>query len=114
MAVSSDHIVVVMPAYNEADGIGGFLAEIHEHLAPLTTQLEIIVADDRSTDATATVVADLGIPGVRAETQPRNRGHGPTALAAYRAGLRTDADLIVHVDGDGQFQGSDIARVIAA
>lgn len=112
--MSNDHIVVVMPAYNEADGIGGFLTEIHEHLAPRAATLQIIVADDRSTDATAAVVTELALPGVRAETQPRNRGHGPTALAAYRAGLQAGTDLIVHVDGDGQFQGADIARVIAA
>lgn len=112
--MSSDHIVVVMPAYNEADGIGGFLAEIREHLAPLAGRLEIIVADDRSTDATASVVEGLGLDGVRAITQPSNRGHGPTALAAYRAGLAMGADLIVHVDGDGQFSGADIARVTRA
>lgn len=114
MAVSTDHVVVVMPAFNEADGIGDFIAELHRHLAPLASHLEIIVADDRSTDATASVVDALALPGVRAITQPRNRGHGPTALAAYRAGLETGAALIVHVDGDGQFRGEDLARVVAA
>lgn len=114
MAGSGDDLVVVMPAYNEADGIGGFLTEIHEHLAPLTSHLQIIVADDRSTDETASVVNGLGIDGVRAITQPTNRGHGPTALAAYAAGLRTGASLVVHVDGDGQFSGADIARAVSA
>lgn len=103
-----------MPAYNEADGIAGFLAEIHEHLAPVVEQLDIIVADDRSTDATASVVEGLGLRGVSVQTQPDNRGHGPTALAAYRAGLATDADVIVHVDGDGQFEGRDLTRVVRA
>lgn len=110
--MSTDHIVVVLPAYNEADGIAGFLSEIRAHLAPLTTRLDVIVADDRSTDATASVAGDLD--GVRVLTQPRNRGHGPTALAAYRAGLESGAGLVVHVDGDGQFTGADIARVVAA
>lgn len=114
MAASADHLVVVMPAYNEADGIGGFLTEVHEHLAPLATRLEIIVADDQSTDATASVVRALGIVGVRVDTQPVNSGHGPTALAAYRAGIASGATMIVHVDGDGQFTGADIARVVRA
>ncbi|WP_091503602.1 glycosyltransferase family 2 protein [Microbacterium sp. cf332] len=112
--MSFEHIAIVMPAYNEADGIAGFLEEIAEHVAPRCDRLDIIVADDRSTDATAAVVAGLTIAGVDVQTQPANRGHGPTALAAYRAGLATAADLIVHVDGDGQFTGEDIARVIAA
>lgn len=103
-----------MPAYNEADGIAEFLREAHGALTPLADHLEIVVADDRSTDATAAVVADLDLPGVRVITQQRNRGHGPTALAAYAVGLDSGAEIIVHVDGDGQFSGDDIARVVRA
>lgn len=46
--------------------------------------------------------------------QAVNRGHGPTALAAYRAGLAVDPEVLVHVDGDGQFLGSDFPRLIGA
>lgn len=112
--MSFEHIAIVMPAYNEADGIVGFLEEIVEHVAAHCDRLDVIVADDRSTDATASVIAAAGVAGVEVQTQPANRGHGPTALAAYRAGLATSAGLIVHVDGDGQFTGEDIARVVAA
>ncbi len=112
--MSFEHIAVVMPAYNESDGIGGFIEEIIHSLQETCDRLEVIVADDRSTDATASVIAELTLPGVVVQTQPANRGHGPTALAAYRAGLATAADVIVHVDGDGQFIGTDIARVVAA
>ncbi len=103
-----------MPAYNEADGIEGFLREIHHHVGDHAERVDIIVADDRSTDATASVISALHLPGLSVETQPANRGHGPTALAAYRAGLATGATVIVHVDGDGQFTGEDLARVVAA
>ncbi|MGB4778648.1 glycosyltransferase family 2 protein [Microbacterium sp.] len=108
------HLAVVMPAYNEAGGIAGFIREIHESVASLAPQIDIIVADDRSTDSTASVVTALGLDGVQVRTQPANRGHGPTALAAYRAGLETGADVIVHVDGDGQFRAEDFPRVVAA
>ncbi|MDO5635403.1 MAG: glycosyltransferase family 2 protein [Micrococcus sp.] len=110
MAVSS--IAVVMPAYNEAEGIRGFIDEIREHLSPLTERLVFVVADDRSTDETVAALA--GVPDVRVESQRTNCGHGPTAIAAYRAGLGEHADLIVHVDGDGQFLGADIARLVSA
>ncbi|MCR2823944.1 glycosyltransferase family 2 protein [Microbacterium sp. zg.Y909] len=112
--MSFTHITVVMPAYNEAPGIAEFISEIRDHVAPLATRLDIIVADDRSTDATAAAVAALGVEAAQVQTQARNRGHGPTALAAYRAGLDTAADVIVHVDGDGQFEGADLARVLHA
>lgn len=106
------HLTVVMPAYNEAEGIRGFIQEIQDALADRAAQLTVIVADDRSTDATAEVLADT--PGVIVERQSVNRGHGPAALAAYRAGLAQNPDLLIHVDGDGQFLGSDLTRLADA
>ncbi len=103
-----------MPAYNEAEGISGFIAEIIDAVSPLVGTLTVHVADDCSTDDTAGVVRAQGDARVEVVTQPANRGHGPTAIAAYRLGLASGADLIVHVDGDGQFRGSDIARVLSA
>lgn len=106
------HLAIVMPAYNEAEGIGGFIDEIREHVAPLAERVSFFIADDRSTDDTAHVFD--GVADVDVQTQPANRGHGPTALAAYRAGLASAPDLLVHVDGDGQFLGTDFARLITA
>ncbi|WP_417510418.1 glycosyltransferase family 2 protein [Microbacterium sp.] len=106
------HLAIVMPAYNEAEGIGGFIDEIREHVAPLAERVSFFIADDRSTDDTAHVFD--GVADVDMQTQPVNRGHGPTALAAYRAGLASAPDLLVHVDGDGQFLGTDFARLITA
>jgi glycosyltransferase involved in cell wall biosynthesis len=112
--VTIAHLAVVMPAYNEADGIGGFLTEVLECVTPLADRVSMLVADDRSTDGTAAAIASLALPQVQVLTQPTNRGHGPTALAAYRAGLATDAEVIVHVDGDGQFAGADFPRLLGA
>lgn len=106
------HLAIVMPAFNEAEGIRGFIDEIRDSVSPLAAHVSFHVADDRSTDATASVFDD--VTDVTVEVQPLNRGHGPTALAAYRAGLAGDPDVLVHVDGDGQFYGSDFARLIAA
>ncbi|WP_353114334.1 glycosyltransferase family 2 protein [Microbacterium sp.] len=105
-------IVVVMPAYNEAEGIRGFIDELRDSLSPHAAEVVFVVADDRSTDGTADALS--GLDDVRVETQPQNRGHGPTALAAYRAGLALEPALIVHVDGDGQFLGPDVAAVVRA
>lgn len=106
------HLVIVMPAYNEAEGICGFIDEIREHVKALTDRVTFVVADDRSTDATVATLQ--GVADVQIEAQPANRGHGPTALAAYRAGVALQPDLLVHVDGDGQFIGPDFARIIRA
>ncbi|GAB2518796.1 glycosyltransferase family 2 protein [Paramicrobacterium agarici] len=110
------HVAIVMPAYNEADGLEGFLTEIVAHVAPVTEKLSIVVVNDRSTDETADVLGRLGhtMPELVGITSVRNQGHGPTALAAYRAGLELEPDVLIHVDGDGQFLGKDFPRVIRA
>ncbi|MGF3055999.1 glycosyltransferase [Microbacterium sp. YY-01] len=111
-SVPLPHIVIVMPAYNEAEGITGFIDEIRLSLTPLAHKLSFVIADDRSTDTTATLFTTT--PDVAVHTQTRNRGHGPTALAAYREGLALDPTVLVHVDGDGQFLGADIADAVRA
>jgi len=111
------HVAVVMPAFNEAEGIGGFLAEIVDALSPHTHRLSVRVLDDRSTDGTADavrVVAETSSADIQVTTAEANRGHGPSALAAYREGLALGPDVVLHVDGDGQFLGPDIAAVLVA
>lgn len=100
-------LVIVMPAYNESDGIGSFLTELVAEFGP---EVEIIVVNDHSTDDTAAVVARLQIDQIRLIEAPVNRGHGPTTLAALGAGLGSGADYIMAVDGDGQF---DVAEMHA-
>ncbi|MFH5824212.1 glycosyltransferase family 2 protein [Georgenia sp. AZ-5] len=107
-------IAVVMPAYNEADGIGSFLTELHESLAEYETTF--VVVDDASKDDTAGAVeacARTGVP-VTVHRNEANSGHGPSTLRALRAGVALQTDLVVAVDGDGQFTGADVARVVAA
>lgn len=108
------HLVVVMPAFNEADGLPGFLRELEGSLSPLAQRLSFVVRDDLSTDGTAEVLSALDFDGLTVLPAEVNRGHGPSALAAYRGGLALDPDLLVHIDGDGQFLGDDVRRVVQA
>jgi dolichol-phosphate mannosyltransferase len=104
-------IAVVMPAFNEAEGIVGFLEEIVQ--AFQEGQVSVLVVDDASTDGTAatvTAAAERGLP-VRVVVNQPNRGHGPSTLRALRCGLDEGVDVVVAVDGDGQFLGTDIAAV---
>lgn len=110
----TSHLVVVMPAYNEAEGLPGFIDEIRSHLKPHVEQLSFVVADDRSTDETVKILYGLQDPDLHVEPQSINRGHGPTALAAYRAGLALHPDVVIHVDGDGQFIGEDFPKLLGA
>jgi dolichol-phosphate mannosyltransferase len=113
--VPEPSVVVAIPAFNEADGIGGFLTEIDQALHPLSASTTIIVVDDASSDGTAAVVTHI-TPSLRARveliTNAVNRGHGPSLMSAYRRALDDGADFVLQVDGDGQFHGSDLRRVL--
>ncbi|MBV8840422.1 MAG: glycosyltransferase family 2 protein [Alphaproteobacteria bacterium] len=84
-------VSVVIPCLNEEDAIPGVVAEV---LAQGVD--EVIVVDNGSTDATA---ARAAAAGARVAREPR-RGYG-RACAAGVAAVRSDADIICFLDGDG-------------
>jgi dolichol-phosphate mannosyltransferase len=108
-------VAVAIPAYNEADGIGGFLQELDRSLAPHVAKLQLVVVDDRSTDDTLAVL-EATRPQLTGELvvlpSDVNQGHGPSLVAAYRQALELEPDYVLQVDGDGQFHGSDLRRVL--
>jgi dolichol-phosphate mannosyltransferase len=108
-------VAVAIPAYNEAAGIAGFVQEIDRALERHVSTLHIVVVDDCSTDGTTGVLEQLR-PSLSAELElavnANNRGHGPTVLEAYRRALAHEPDFVLQVDGDGQFHGSDLRRLL--
>ncbi len=110
-------VAVAIPAFNEADGIGGFLAELDRALASVADAHAFVVVDDGSTDDTAAVVASLGssLAGdLVLERMETNRGHGPTVLTAYGRALDLAPDIVCQVDGDGQFEAEDLVLLVEA
>jgi dolichol-phosphate mannosyltransferase len=107
-------VALVMPAYNEQDGIVGFLDEVIGALEGAGYEVTCVVVDDHSTDSMPEVLDDYARSHHEFSVvhATRNCGHGPTALNAYREGLARHPDLLVFVDGDGQFLGEDIVRAL--
>jgi cellulose synthase/poly-beta-1,6-N-acetylglucosamine synthase-like glycosyltransferase/peptidoglycan/xylan/chitin deacetylase (PgdA/CDA1 family) len=100
-------VSVVIPAYNEAAGIGATVESMVT--SEYGGRLEIIVVDDGSTDDTATVAASLGLPYVHVVRQP-NLGK-PGAL--NRGIAEAYSDTLVLVDGDTIFQPDTLGRLVA-
>ncbi|MCW2749503.1 MAG: polysaccharide deacetylase [Aeromicrobium sp.] len=99
-------VSVVVPAYNEELGIA---AAVRSLAASDYPELEIIVVDDGSTDATAAVVESLGIKGVRLISQA-NAGKP----AALNTGIAAAAhDILVLVDGDTVFEADAMRALVA-
>ena len=92
-------VSVVIPCYNEEDGVREVIGRMPKAVD------EIVVVDNNCTDRTAEVARSLGAVVV-AEKTP---GYG----AAYKAGLRTASrELIVTLDGDGTYPPEEIPRLV--
>jgi glycosyltransferase involved in cell wall biosynthesis len=102
--MTDEKISIIIPAYNEAQSIGDLISEIRN----LYPDYDVIVIDDGSTDQTAAVAQEAG---ARVFSHPYNIGNG----AAVKSGIRVaKSDILVFMDGDGQHQPEDIARLLEA
>lgn len=114
--IGKPSVSVAIPAYNEAVGIGGFLQEIARALVPHVQSLRLVVVDDGSTDQTLRTLdatrSKLQGTALEVIRNRENRGHGPSLMTAYRAALAGNPDYVLQVDGDGQFHGSDLRRIL--
>jgi dolichyl-phosphate beta-glucosyltransferase len=102
---------VIVPAYDEADRIGGTVRRLATGLAEVAaaSELEIVVVDDGSSDATADAALAAGADQV--VVQPVNRGKG----AAVRAGvLAARGRTIAFTDADLAYGPDQLLRVLAA
>lgn len=98
--------LVVMPAWNEADVIDSTVTE----LRTVCPEVDVLVIDDGSTDATADLAAGAGAKVLRL---PYNLGVGGALRAGYKFALREGYDQAIQVDADGQHDPSDVRRVLA-
>ena len=96
---------VVVPVYNEAENVGGLVAEIEVALSERA--YEMIFVDDASTDDTAAVLTGLKktYPNLRVLSHKSNAGQS----RAVRSGIMAArAPFIATLDGDGQNDPADI------
>jgi dolichol-phosphate mannosyltransferase len=102
----------VVPVRDEAGNIDRLLAEIEPVLRPLK-RFEIVYVDDGSVDGTRAALdaAAQRLPELRVLRHIRSCGQSAALLTGVRAAR---ADWIVTLDGDGQNDPADIARLLRA
>ena len=101
---------VVIPCYNEEDGIEMTVDSLRKYLEN-TGQYEMIIVNDGSTDRTSEILQQLSErePGILVVNHEKNRGYG----AALKTGIRrASGNLIVITDADGTYPNERLPELI--
>ncbi len=95
-------VLVVIPAYNEANSIGAVVTAARRYLP-------VLVVDDGSTDGTAPVAAAAEATVLR---QQPNQGKGAALRAGFRHALAAGYEAVITLDADGQHDPDEIPRFL--
>jgi len=102
-------LIIQIPCYNEEKTLPVTLKEIPRKIEGID-QVEILVIDDGSTDRTFEVARNNGVDHIVKLTNIKGLAEG--FLTGLDACLRLGADVIVNTDGDNQYNGADIQKLI--
>lgn len=106
-------LTVVMPVFNESAVIHDVLSAVGRDVLDLVPFSELVVVDDCSTDATASVLIAVAAldPRIRVLTNAANAGHGVSVRRGFDAAR---GEWILQVDSDGQVDLAQFAAFWAA
>ncbi|OQY43141.1 MAG: hypothetical protein B6242_15275 [Anaerolineaceae bacterium 4572_78] len=104
------HLIIQIPAYNEAKTLPTVLADIPQAI-PGITRIEVLIIDDGSTDDTVAVAEACNVDYI--VQHPYNCGLATAFQTGLNAALRLHADIIVNTDADNQYPASEIPKIVA-
>jgi glycosyltransferase involved in cell wall biosynthesis len=101
--ISSQLIVVGIPAFNEEATIGKVILDSQKYAN------KVIVCDDGSTDYTAKIAEMMGADVIK---HSKNSGYGASVRSLFLRAHELDADILVTLDADGQHEPNEIPSII--
>jgi glycosyltransferase involved in cell wall biosynthesis len=107
-------VSVIIPACNEAAGIGRTLAAVFEQEGLEEIELEVLVVDDGSTDGTAAVASGAGARVLRLGSHVAEHRGGSPGAARNRGAAAATGDPLIFLDADCAPAPGWLAALLAA
>jgi len=95
--------LICIPAFNEESRLGEIIVESKKYAD------SVIVCDDGSSDNTSKIAISQGAELIR---HSKNLGKGAAMKSLFNYAKDHDAELVVMIDGDGQFKANEIPLLI--
>lgn len=102
-------LMIQIPCYNEEETLPITFKQLPKHIEGIDT-IEYLIINDGSQDHTVEVAKKLGVHHII--DMPNNRGLAKGFMAGIQACLSLGADIIVNTDGDNQYSGYDIKKLV--
>jgi len=102
-------LIVQIPCYNEERTLPATFNDIPKEIEGVD-KVEIMIIDDGSTDRTIEVAKELGVDHII--INKNNRGLARTFRTGINECLHRGAEIVVNTDGDNQYAGWDIPKLI--
>ncbi len=98
-------VLVVIPAFNESNSVGQVVDQVSAH------GFQVLVVNDGSIDATASVALDRGAHVV---SLPLNSGVGGALRCGFRYAVENGFTAVIQCDADGQHLPSHLDDLVEA
>ncbi|MBI4682364.1 MAG: DUF2304 family protein [Nitrospirae bacterium] len=105
--IADKKIMVIIPAYNEADNLKELLKRIPDKIKE--KNVGVLIVDDGSVDNTKDIVIQAGHSVVQNKI---NRGQGAASRLGYDVLLRNNIQIGVTMDADNQHLPEEIEKVV--
>jgi len=102
-------LIVQIPCFNEEQTLAQVIADIPREIEGIDS-VELLVVDDGSSDQTARIARENGVEHVL--VNKKNLGLARSFQKGVYTALKAKADIIVNTDGDNQYAGADIAKLV--
>ncbi len=102
-------LIIQIPCYNEANNLESVIDDLPSKISGIDN-IEILVIDDGSTDGTVALAKRLGVQHIVSSN--KNKGLAYTFHLGLEACIKHKADIIVNTDGDNQYNGLDIPKLV--